>query len=233
MIPRKLITTKLLTGQDSDVMVPFHTPGQQKPILIHPLMIEPLEQLQKVCAQEGFELAIASGFRSLEQQQRIWNLKAQGERAVLDSHGRPLDFMDLSDQQKVLSIMRWSALPGASRHHWGSEIDVYNFKAKEQVELTPDEVDNHGPMGPFHVFLNEVLDEFDFFRPYEFDLGGVAPERWHLSFAPVSEPCDEAYDREVFLEILRSQNIELKDTVLSMADELFDRFVKAITPRSS
>jgi LAS superfamily LD-carboxypeptidase LdcB len=230
---RKQITPKFLTGQDSDLMVPFFNHDQTKTILIHPMMRDSLLHLQKACASEGFDLAVASGFRGLEHQQAIWNRKAQGLQAVLDNFGKPLDFQSLNEQERVLAIMRWSALPGASRHHWGSEIDVYNRRAKEQVELTPQEVEDTGPMGPFHLFLNEVIDDFEFFRPYEFDLGGVAPERWHLSYAPLSEPCDEAYDRALFEEILSSQDIELKKTILSMSGTLFDQFVKAITPRSS
>ncbi len=30
-----------------------------------------------------------------------------------------------SEQQKLSAILRWSALPGASRHHWGCDFDVF------------------------------------------------------------------------------------------------------------
>jgi LAS superfamily LD-carboxypeptidase LdcB len=232
VIHPKSITPQLLSGQDIEVMVPFRCAHQDKPVSIHPLMVEPLLKLKKICAREGFDLAIASGFRSQEQQQRIWNSKAQGLRAVLNLQGEPMDIFKLSEVERVLAIMRWSALPGASRHHWGSEIDVYNRRVLEKVELTPQEVADDGPMGPFHLFLDEVLDDLDFFRPYEFDLGGVATERWHLSYAPLSEACDEAFDRAMFAKVLMAQDFELKEAVISMADQLFDQFIKKITPRS-
>ena len=38
--------------------------------------------------------------------------------------------------------MRWSAIPGSSRHHWGTDLDVYDAAAVTpdyQVQLTPQE----------------------------------------------------------------------------------------------
>ncbi|NIM47861.1 MAG: D-alanyl-D-alanine carboxypeptidase family protein, partial [Gemmatimonadales bacterium] len=86
--------------------------------------------------------------------------------------------------------LRWSALPGASRHHWGTDLDVYDLAARPEgyeVELIPEEVDAGGMFGPLHEWLDGRIAAdaaFGFFRPYERDRQGVAPERWHLSYAP-------------------------------------------------
>ncbi len=32
----------------------------------------------------------------------------------------------LSDLEKCKAMLRWSAVPGASRHHWGTEIDIFD-----------------------------------------------------------------------------------------------------------
>ena len=68
----------------------------------------------------------ASSFRDFERQQLIWNCKFNGERKVHDDEGNLLDLALLDDWQKAQAILRWSALPGGSRHHWGTEIDIFD-----------------------------------------------------------------------------------------------------------
>jgi len=51
-------------------------------------------------------------------QAEIWNAKAAGLRPVLDANEQPIDTGTLSERELVFAILRWSALPGASRHHW-------------------------------------------------------------------------------------------------------------------
>src|SRR5215213_8030771 len=103
--------------------------------------------LRAAAASAGFDIAVISAFRSFDQQLSIWNRKATGVLPVLDSLARPLDIARLSEEDLVFSILRWSALPGASRHHWGTDLDVYDQAAKPEeyeVELIPAEVDAGG-----------------------------------------------------------------------------------------
>ncbi|SPY94009.1 D-alanyl-D-alanine carboxypeptidase [Proteus mirabilis] len=65
----------------------------------------------------------ASFIRSFERQLAIWNGKFEGTRPVLDAESQPIDIQTLSEGQRCEAILKWSALPGASRHHWGTEID--------------------------------------------------------------------------------------------------------------
>lgn len=143
-----------------------------------------------------------SGFRSFEQQLLIWNRKATGQRAVLDSQARPLDIARLSDRELVFAILRWSALPGASRHHWGTDIDVYDEAARPEgyeVDLVPDEVNPGGMFGPLHAWLDDRIltgTSFGFYRPYDLDRGGrpgamaseLRPGRNRIPAAPDAGP---------------------------------------------
>ena len=57
------------------------------------------------------------------------------------------------------------------------------------MQLTPAEVAPGGPFDALHRWLDERMAAHasqGFFRPYARDCGGVAPERWHLSYAPLS-----------------------------------------------
>ncbi len=198
---------------------------------LHSETLAAVLSLRARAAKIGFDLRIASSFRSFERQLQIWNSKALGLRQVLDSNGNPLNINDLSQREKVFAILRWSALPGASRHHWGTDLDIYGAKNLDpdyQLQLTVAETDTGGPFAEFHRWLDGDLqrDDNPFYRPYAQDLGGIAPEPWHLSYAPLAQN----YANLLTLEILRQQieltPIELKEAVLEHLDEIFQRFIR-------
>jgi LAS superfamily LD-carboxypeptidase LdcB len=198
---------------------------------VHRDVVAPFRRLQEAAARAGFDLEILSGFRDFERQRSIWNGKANGEIAVLDSDAVPLDVGALSERELVFAILRWSALPGASRHHWGTDVDVFDAAALPEgyeIELIPEEVDPGGMFGPLHDWLDTRIaarTSFGFFRPYDRDRGGVAPERWHLSHAPVAASFVEGLSPDVLRDTVRAADLRLKDTVLEHLDEIFERFV--------
>lgn len=164
------------------------------------------EALHRDAQLAGFELVIASSFRSFERQRTIWNGKASGERPIHDDFGRPLSISGLSPREILHAILRFTALPGSSRHHWGTDVDVYDQAAVARdycVQLTPQEVAPGGLFDPFHCWLDQRMaagESHGFYRPYAQDRGGVAVERWHLSYAPVSIHCAQDLSLEVLKE---------------------------------
>lgn len=196
---------------------------------VHQSIAEPLLRLSDAAAQAGFGLKVVSGHRSFARQLQIWNAKARGERPVLDTYGEPLDPRGLAPDELLYAILRWSALPGASRHHWGTDVDVIDAAAIPDtyaVQLTVAETESAGPFAPFHRWLDGALAETGFFRPYSEDRGGIAPEPWHLSYAPVAQPMQQLLTPEVLRELIENVDILLKPQILTHFDELFARFVQ-------
>ena len=198
---------------------------------IHRDVVEPFLELKAEAGEAGFELEILSGFRSFERQLSIWNRKAVGELAVLDSNAEPMDIRLLSEKELAFAILRWSALPGASRHHWGTDLDVFDAAARPEgyeLQLVPEEVDEGGMFGPLHAWLDTRIaasKAFGFFRPYDRDRSGVAPERWHLSCGPVAAPFESSLSVDVLRNSVEVADLLLKDAVLAHLDEIFRRFV--------
>lgn len=221
-----LLTDALLTGRD-DVLIDHAS--LERPV--HRELVPAFRQLQQRARLAGFDLAIASGYRNYARQLRIWNEKATGQRPLLDSAGQPLDATLLDDWSRVQAILRWSALPGASRHHWGCDIDVYDRAAVDAdyaVQLTPDEVADSGPFGPLHRWLDEQMARGDccgFFRPYVEGHGGVAPERWHLSYAPVALHFQRQLNPQRLLRALDVPELQLRGCVHRHWGEIFERFI--------
>lgn len=216
----------LLLGLDERELV-------ESPLLacrVHRQVLDPLLFLAERAASAGFILKVASSYRSFERQLLIWNNKARGLRSVLNDAGEAIDINALSERDKVFAILRWSALPGASRHHWGTDVDVYgsaHMDADYQLQLTVAETQGDGPYAEFHLWLNDELAQgnSDFFRPYAQDHGGIAPEPWHLSYAPLATIFSRQLTRELLREQLEQTDLELKQTVLDNLDEIYQRFI--------
>ncbi len=140
---------------------------------VHGHVVESFLRLREEARQSGFEPVIFSGFRSFDRQLSIWNRKARGELPVLDSRARPLDIDQLDEGGLVFAILRWSALPGGSRHHWGTDLDVVDGNAVPEgyeIQLVPAEVNAGGMFGPLHAWLDQRMassSAFGFFRPYD------------------------------------------------------------------
>jgi LAS superfamily LD-carboxypeptidase LdcB len=203
---------------------------------MHHDVVASFQALQAAARDAGFELTVLSGFRGFERQLSIWNRKASGELPVLDSQARPLDPATLGEVELAFAILRWSALPGASRHHWGTDLDIYDAAACPpgyQVDLVPAEVDDAGMFGPMHQWLDGRIARdasWGFFRPYDRDRGGVAPERWHLSHAPTAAAYQQRLSPALLREALGNAEMRLRDAVLDHLDEIFDRFVMNVNP---
>ena len=186
----KELTTKQLTGRSESHLVDLPCGNR-----LQGDVAEAFSELRGDAARAGFELVIASGFRSFGRQLEIWNGKASGVRPVHDDVGGEVKMADLSPRNRLHAILRFSALPGTSRHHWGTDMDVFDHAAVEStysVQLTPGEVAPGGVFDPFHRWLDERIaagESHGFHRPYAEDCGGVAPERWHLSYAPIALSC--------------------------------------------
>jgi LAS superfamily LD-carboxypeptidase LdcB len=202
-----------------------------QPIMIHAQVVEPFVALQAQSAKQGFDLQICSGFRSFERQLHIWNGKLSGLRPVVDKAGNPIVLEALSPWDQIQAVLRWSALPGASRHHWGTDFDVYDAAAMPegyQIQLTPEEVEGAGIFAPMHDWLDRSFDgdSLGFYRPYGTDKGGVAPERWHLSYAPIADIYAREHSADVIAERLAGSELLLLDVVLENLDEIVRRFVQ-------
>lgn len=218
---------KILTGQNNEHMLEFNHSG----IFLHKDVIQPFIDLQKAARQEiGADLQIVSGFRSFERQLKIWNEKAVGKRPLLDKFDRPIEFASLSPNEIVDSILYWSAIPGCSRHHWGTDIDIFDAScaSKEEVKLVSSECESGGVFERLHSWLDHYLPNTDFFRPYSTDLGGVGVEKWHLSYAPIAQSYYEQYSLELFIQHISNSEIKFKEILLQDAAEYYQKSIRII-----
>ena len=211
------------------------TPGKNE-LKVSLKTFESFNKLKNSARKEGIQLGVISSYRSFEQQKIIWNKKAQGLRPLYSKNGALLDYDQLSQEELLEAILNWSAIPGTSRHHWGTDIDIYDeskVQSKDEVELLPQESKPGGKFERLHNWLSEQIKEnksFGFFRPYSKDLGGVNPEDWHISYYPESNEILNSFTLDIFVKMLNEQEILLKNLLLERPDFYFKKFIKNISP---
>lgn len=206
---------------------------EQPRVALHRDAAGPFLALRDAAAVEGIDLRVSSGFRDFSSQCAIWTRKFLGERPLLDAHGVEVDREGLDDDAVIDLILRWSALPGASRHHWGSELDLYDSAAMPEgyrVQLVPAEYASGGVFARLAGWLEARASAFGFFRPYRDALGGVFPEPWHWSYAPVSVPASRALTPAVVAAALDTVELPGGAALRARLEALFGSHVLAVAP---
>jgi LAS superfamily LD-carboxypeptidase LdcB len=184
---------------------------------LHKNVAEPFFEMQEAAKKHNVDIQICSSYRSFDRQLAIWNRKWLGELPLYTLDNKELDANQLSDEEKIHAIMLWSALPGASRHHWGSDFDVYDkaaaTRANHKLVLVPSEYEQGGPCAALANWIVKHAWQFGFYLPYAKYVGGVAQEPWHISHQQTAQNIqnrfvlDELYAQLELADILGKASI--------------------------
>lgn len=153
--------------------------GYEKSIYLLRPVYDAYTKMYKAASQEGIKLNLISGFRSFWHQKNIWEGKWNG-RILVD--GKKISTLNISDLEKAKRILKYSSMPGISRHHWGTDIDIISLNNKDFEK------------GKNKIAYNWLLinaKKYGFCQAYTpFDslrTKGFQEEKWHWSFIPISE----------------------------------------------
>jgi zinc D-Ala-D-Ala carboxypeptidase len=121
-------------------------------------------------AQSGVALTALSATRPFGHQASIWNRKWNRPQA-----------MGMAPVERARHILRFSSMPGSSRHHWGTDIDM--------VSLEPEDF-KAGKCLRALEWLRSHAAGFGFVEVYtpDPDRPGYQPEAWHWSYMPLAGP---------------------------------------------
>lgn len=201
----------------------------QKGYFVSRSIVPYLDSLVFEAQKNGFELRIESAYRPFEKQLSIWNRKARGELPLLDANGQPIKERPKDEEELMYTILIWSALPGASRHHLGTDIDVVDGNACPEgyeVQLTPEEC--NGMFRPFHEFLNgkfEADEAYGFNRVFVPGRGKIQPEKWHIAHLPTSRKLLKSFSLNTLKKIYETSDMECKNVVIARLDKLAEDFI--------
>lgn len=143
---------------------------------------EPMEafaEMAHLAEKEGIKLWCSSAYRSFVLQKNIWNGKY-----------KQLKKNKLSAEEIIKDVTRFTSLPGTSRHHWGTDIDIVDALAYTPSQPLSEE---HFNVGGEYQYLKYWLDnnahKFDFYEVYtnQKERTGFKYEPWHYSYKPLAK----------------------------------------------
>lgn len=151
---------------------------------------EAFVEMYAAAAKDSVYLQIISATRNFNRQKSIWEAKWSGARLLEGRENAPTVYPDPTE--RALAILRWSSMPGTSRHHWGTDIDL-NRLTNEYF------ADGEGLR--IYQWLAAHAAEFGFCQPYspkgEERPYGYNEEKWHWSYMPVARQLTELARREL------------------------------------
>ncbi|MBK7429128.1 MAG: M15 family metallopeptidase [Saprospiraceae bacterium] len=165
--------------------------------------------------KSGVNLTIVSATRNNDYQKGIWEKKWNTKAAAYK--------VPLTQENKVAiakDILKFSSMPGTSRHHWGTDIDLN--------DLEP-EYFQKGPGKKVYDWLNKNAAEYGFCQTYtskSWGRQGYEEESWHWSYMPLSDNYLKEYIKQVKLEDICC--FAGSDVVKSL--DVINVFVEGINP---
>lgn len=176
------------------------------------------EKMWQAAKQDGISLTILSATRNFYYQKSIWEAKWNGQRNV---EGKNLAQTVPDPAERALTILRYSSMPGTSRHHWGTDIDINSFnnsyfeqgKGKAEYEW----LRANGPEYGFCQVYSPKGED----RPY-----GYEEEKWHWSYLPLADRYLKSYAALVTPDMITGfAGAEVAEEI-----QVIDRYVFGINP---
>ena len=154
--------------------------------------------MKKAAYSDGFDIKLISSFRDFYHQERIWERKYLSYTE--DERLSPLEAID--------KIIEYSTIPGTSRHHWGTDIDIVDANPKVSGDvLEAEKFEAGGPYEGLKLWLDENSEKYGFYLVYTDNSRrrGFKYEPWHYSYAPISIPMLTAYRKLNMLKLLQKE----------------------------
>lgn len=212
---------KMYLGLSEEHVVPFEGYMGTK-LCANEDALKAFKALQADAKTHGFDIQPCSAFRSFERQAAIFSAKFNGIRPILDINEEPLTPIPEDPVERLNAMLLFSAMPGFSRHHFGSDFDIYapnKLPEGQSLQLTYHEYLEGSYFYELGLYLNEALAKFDFYNPYSAASTksaeskepqakvSVGFEPWHISHKPSAKPFIEAYDIEAALSYVESADL--------------------------
>lgn len=139
------------------------------------------QRMNQAALAEGIDIKIISGTRNFWQQKAIWERKWTSNTTL---HGTGIE--------NARQILRFSSMPGSSRHHWGTDIDINS--------LEPGYFRNGRGLREI-TWLRKHAAAYGFCEVYSprstGRTKGYEPEAWHWSYLPLANQYLNYYSSHV------------------------------------
>lgn len=148
-------------------------------IYLHKDTYEAFLKMYTAAKKDSVELKILSATRNFYAQKSIWESKWTGQQKLSDGTNAATAIKE--DNTRALRILEYSSMPGTSRHHWGTDMDL---NALNNAYFDKDKGLKT------YEWLSQHAAAFGFCQPYS-EKGpnrpdGYNEEKWHWSYLPLA-----------------------------------------------
>mgnify|MGYP002636539355 CR=1 FL=1 len=187
--------------------------ASQSGMWLHRSAFAAFKRMRVKAGEDGVVLTIISATRTFEQQKSIWERKWTGAKKV---DGMDLSVSIIDPSKRAKKILEYSSMPGTSRHHWGTDIDINSLS---------NDYFSTGKGKKEYEWLRDNAHQFGFCQPYspkgDERVNGYEMEKWHWSYMPLAKEYLSWYTKKVKAENLNG---------FKGADALlFDEVLKYVT----
>ncbi len=173
-IPVEYLIGKINPENDSLFLPIPRNKCRLKQEYLHRDALQPYLDMYEAALKENVNLEVISVTRTFREQQIIWETRWDRSLPAIDA---------------AKKVLRYIAMPGTSRHHWGTEIDVlssqisYYNTAKGKRE---------------YQWLLDNAHKYGFYQVYTAGREhGYNEEKWHWTYLPVSKHYLKQYGEKV------------------------------------
>lgn len=213
------ITKNTLLGKDSEY-VQFLVVDPQTDIALHPTVMKKWKEMQEAAKQDGVALYLHSGYRSFDEQanggSEGWNNKY-----ARSSYRQTKP----NSEARALAMFQYNALPGTSRHHWGTDLDLGGPDRKEVA----DDFYNGNQKAQYEWLQNNAA-RFGFYQPYienlvaTADFGpGYNSEPWHWTYLPLAEEFLKQFEAQITRDVLERELSSLQGSQYIRYEDILGR----------
>ena len=172
--------------------------GTRPGLYLQKQTLDAFRKMAKEAKKDGVSLYILSATRNFTHQKSIWEAKYLGRRRV---GGQNLAQTTPDGRSRSLTILKYSSMPGTSRHHWGTDLDI-SFLHENVGSMLNNSSFEHGQGLKVYYWMSKNAYKYGFCQPYrqtprERSKGayehGYLEEKWHWSYYPLARELTKKY----------------------------------------
>jgi LAS superfamily LD-carboxypeptidase LdcB len=156
-------------------------------------------QMKEAALKHDINIQIISSYRSFKHQKRIWTRKFKRYQS-----------QGFSELESINKIIEYSTIPGTSRHHWATDIDIIDGNSHYSGNVfSLDKFEINGTFNKLKIWMNQNANRFGFYLVYTNNPNrkGFKYEPWHYSYMPLSKTYLKAYKQLNVSKILKNEQI--------------------------
>lgn len=198
--------------KDNPLFVKVDEEHTERNIFLIPPVYEAYKKMYEAALADGVKLKITSGHRTFVEQVCEWELRWNNPN---------VDTTFANDIEKARFVLQYRSMPGTSRHHWGTDIDLNSFKVSYFETKEGKKV---------YDWLSENAADYGFYQSYtaldENRPTGYQEEKWHWSYQPLARLMLDKY-----LELIAIEDISgFKGDVAAQKLPIISDWVCGINP---